>query len=571
MIRHILTFYFFLFIFIHPLYAQNTVGLLSYDPTKAFDGYNLMFPHNQPNVYLLNNCGEIAHTWTDDADFRPGNMAYLLEDGRLVKAKRPSSVVNDPIWAGGGGATVEIRDWDNNLEWSFTINDSLQRLHHDIEPLPNGNILMIVWELKNEQEAIEAGRDTALMVQDKLWPDKIIEVDPTNSEIVWEWHVWDHLIQSYDSTKNNYGVIADHPELINLNWVTNNGHPDWMHTNGIDYNEELDQIIIGVPTFSEAWVIDHSTTTEQAAGHSGGLGNRGGDLMYRWGNPETYDLGTIDDQTLFSAHDIHWVDDHLVTTHPYYGKIAVFNNRVGEDFSTVNVFNPPWDMYKWGYTFGPIFWGPEEFDLTITHPIPTELYSTGLSSVQMLPNNNVLICSGRWGYTFEITPDNEIVWEYKTPLRGGNPVSQGDTLLVNDNLTFRFKRIPSDYPAFEGKDLSPKGWIELNPDSTFCELILSVDDETGTDLVPKQFKLSQNYPNPFNPSTNISYALPTDEFVNLTVYNVLGKTITILVNEQKLAGSYVVSFNASGFPSGVYFYKLIAGNYVSINKMMLLK
>jgi len=188
----------------------------------------------------------------------------------------------------------------------------------------------------------------------------------------------------------------------------------------------------------------------------------------------------------------------------------------------------------------------------------------------MLPNNNVLICSGRWGYTFEITPDNEIVWEYKTPLRGGNPVSQGDTLLVNDNLTFRFKRIPSAYPAFEGKDLSPKGWIELNPDSTFCELILSVD-ETGTDLVPKQFKLSQNYPNPFNPSTNISYALPTDEFVNLTVYNVLGKTITILVNEQKLAGSYVVSFNASGFPSGVYFYKLIAGNYVSINKMMLLK
>jgi len=201
-------------------------------------------------------------------------------------------------------------------------------------------------------------------------------------------------------------VIADHPELINLNWVTNNGHPDWMHTNGIYYNEELDQIIIGVPTFSEAWVIDHSTTTKQAAGHSGGLSNRGGDLMYRWGNPETYDLGTIDDQTLFSAHDIHWVDDHLIPTHPYYGKIAVFNNRVAEDFSTVNVFTPPWDMYKWGYTFGPIFWGPEEFDLTITHPTPTELHSTGLSSVQILPNNNVLICSGRWGYTFEITPDN---------------------------------------------------------------------------------------------------------------------------------------------------------------------
>jgi len=195
-----------------------------------------------------------------------------------------------------------------------------------------------------------------------------------------------------------------------------------------------------------------------------------------------------------------------------------------------------------------------------------------LSSVQMLPNNNVLICSGRWGYTFEITPDNEIVWEYKTPLRGGNPVSQGDTLSINDNLTFRFKRIPVDYPAFDGKDLSPKGWIELNPDSSFCDLLVTIDeDETGADLLPKQFDLSQNYPNPFNPSTTISYALPTDEFVSLTVYNVLGKAITTLVNEQKHAGSYNISFNASELPSGVYFYKLIAGNYVSIKKMLLLK
>ena len=221
--RHLLTLYLFLFIFVSWLPAQNTVGLLSYDHTKAFDGYNLMYPHNQPNVYLLNNCGEIVHVWNDVDDFRPGNVAYLLEDGRLVKTKRPRIITNDPIWAGGGGATVEIRDWDNNLEWSFTINDSLQRLHHDIEVLPSGNILMIVWELKNEIEAIQAGRDTALMVQDKLWPDKVIEVDPTNSQIVWEWHAWDHLVQSYDSTKDNYGVIAEHPELINLNLDTNDG------------------------------------------------------------------------------------------------------------------------------------------------------------------------------------------------------------------------------------------------------------------------------------------------------------------------------------------------------------
>jgi len=86
------------------LLAQNTVGLLSYDQTKAFDGYNLIFPHNQPHVFLLNNCGEIVHQWEDDANWRPGNTAYLTADGLLYKAKRDAQVTADAIGAGGGGA-----------------------------------------------------------------------------------------------------------------------------------------------------------------------------------------------------------------------------------------------------------------------------------------------------------------------------------------------------------------------------------------------------------------------------------------------------------------------------------
>ncbi len=196
------------------IFAQNTVGLLSYNPMKTFDGYNLIYPHNQPNVYLLNNCGEIVHVWEDSINFRPGNTAYIMDDGNLVKTKRASAVAGNPIWAGGGGGIVEIRSWDNDLLWQFELNDSLNRLHHDIAPMPNGNILMISWELKTKEESIQAGRDTALLPQDKLWPDYIIEVNPSNDEIVWEWHVWDHLIQNYDATKDNYGVIADHPELV---------------------------------------------------------------------------------------------------------------------------------------------------------------------------------------------------------------------------------------------------------------------------------------------------------------------------------------------------------------------
>ncbi len=473
--KHLFILILFLFFFSSNIFAQEkTVGLLNYDPALAYDGYNLLYPHNQPNVYLLNNCGEVVHKWEDDPGFRPGNTAYLQEDGRIIKCKRPAGVAGNPIWAGGGGGTVEIRDWDNNLEWSFTINDSLARLHHDIAPMPNGNILMIVWELKTEAEAIQAGRDTSKLVEGELWPDYIIEVNPTSNEIVWEWHAWDHLIQDYDATKDNYGVVADHPELININWDTNEGKADWHHSNAIDYMPERDQIILSVPTFHEIWVIDHTTTTEEAAGHTGGFSGKGGDLVYRWGNPAAYDKGDSTDQKLFYQHDTHVVDDYLDFNHPQFGKIALFNNRVEADVSTVNVINPPFDMYEWTYPLeADGTFGPSSFDLTIKHPEPTRMHSTGLSSVQFLPNGNTLICVGRWGYVFELTPTNEIVWEYITPQIKQLPATQGDTLAMNDNLTFRVSRIPSMHPAFAGKDLSSQGYLELNPDSTYCGLVLS--------------------------------------------------------------------------------------------------
>ncbi|RMF32541.1 MAG: hypothetical protein D6765_00165, partial [Bacteroidetes bacterium] len=429
-------------------YAQHTVGLLSYKPWAAFDGYNLLYPHNQPNVYLLDNCGRIVHVWTDMPQFRPGNTAYLLEDGRLVKAKRPANVANDPIWAGGGGATVEIRDWDNNLLWSFTLNDSTARLHHDFAITDEGTLLLLAWERKSADEAIAAGRDPATLTEGELWPEMILEVDPATDEIVWEWHVWDHLVQDFDPSKPNFGEVAALPQRIDLNFDPTGGDADWMHANAIDYRADIDQILLSVPTFNEVWVIDHSTTPEEAAGHSGGLGGLGGDLLYRWGNPQTYRAGDSTDQKLFFQHDAQWVDDFLDFTHPHYQKIAVFNNRVAPDFSTVNVFTPPWDMYSWSYTLiGGMAWGPTDFDLTLTHPDTFALHSTGLSGVQFLPNGNVLITSGRWGYTFELSPDGEVVWEYKTPLRGGAPVAQGDTLELNQNLTFRVRRYPTDYPA----------------------------------------------------------------------------------------------------------------------------
>jgi|GEM_PF-149723 len=89
--------------------------------------------------------------------------------------------------------------------------------------------------------------------------------------------------------------------------------------------------------------------------------------------------------------------------------------------------------------------------------------------------------------------------------------------------------------------------------------------------VPQKFNLFQNYPNPFNPSTKISYSLPKESFVTLKVYDVLGNEIAILVNEKKSVGNYEVNFDATKLSSGIYYYKLTAGNFSQVKKMILIK
>ncbi|MEY3050983.1 MAG: hypothetical protein RLY31_768 [Bacteroidota bacterium] len=527
--------------------AQHTVGLLRYDPSAAYEGYNLIYPHNQPHVYLLNNCGEVVHRWEDEANYRPGNTAYLLPDGKLVKTKRKSNVSMDPIWAGGGGATMEIREWDNTLVWSFEMNNDTQRLHHDFAITPQGTLLLLAWEKKSRAAAIQAGRDTSLLPDDELWPEFLVEINPATDEIVWEWHLWDHLVQEFDPTKDNFGAVSEHPELLDINFTTNNGGRDWLHANSVDFNPELNQIMLGTPFLSEVYLIDHTTTTAQAAGHAGGLGGRGGDFLYRWGNPQSYGAGAAADQQLFGHHAAHWIDDFLDFTHPYFGRIGVFNNQAGPDFSTVNVCSPVWDMYDWEYPIPPgTAWSPAGFDLTLTHPEPTAMYSEGLSSAQFLPNGNVLILSGRQGYAFELTPDNEIVWEYVTPLKGGQPVPQGTLLAANDNLTFRMDRYPADFSGFEGRDLSPIGWIELNPDSQFCGNILPSFEAVRDVAVTLS-------PNPARDRVTISWKAGI--WADLSVYDLFGRPV---YGPEKLTGGQTY-LDVSAWQPGTYFVRVDGG------------
>jgi hypothetical protein len=407
---------------------------------EPYEGYTLFGPEYSTYTYLLDMDGKIVYTWK--SEYIQGFGGYLLENGDLLRLDEFGS---DVVFMGGGRAgRLEKFDNKSNLLWEFVYANNEHCSHHDIEPLPNGNVLIIAWESKTKTEALSAGRNPNRLRSNTIWPDHVIEVEPVGSNggnIVWEWHVWDHMIQDYNSTKENYGVVKNHPELIDLNF--GNTDSDWNHINAIDYNEKFDQILLSVHNFNEIWVIDHNTTTEEAAGHTGGNSGKGGDLLYRWGNPQAYDAGNANDQQFFGQHGANWIDEGC----PGAGNILVFNNG-GESrrYSSVDEIVPPVDNsgnYK--YVSGQAY-GPDEPIWIYTTKTPTDMYSMTLSNAQRLPNGNTLICSANQGLFLEVTQEKEIVWKYQNILP--NPYSSS---------VARIQRYSFDYPGIpQAKSIDQK-------------------------------------------------------------------------------------------------------------------
>jgi len=393
--------------------------------------YTLFGPEYSTNIYLLNNSNkDIVHLW--NSDYIQGLGVYLLENGNIARLCLP--YVNQQFIAGGVAGRVEIFNWEGTLVWEFNYSNDQYCLHHDIEVLPNGNILMIAWEFKTIEEAIVVGRDVSLD-KDGIWPEHIIEVEPTGSSggnIVWEWHVWDHLIQEYDATKENYGIIADHPELIDINNALGD---DWIHLNSIDYHEEFDQILLSARNQNEIWIIDHSTTTEEAASHSGGRYGKGGDLLYRWGNPQVYHMGNWLDRKFFGQHDATWIE----SGYPGEGNILVFNNGIGRldgFYSTVDEIIPPVDEYGNYIKSDESAYGPEDQIWIYTSEVPGQFGASSISGAERLQNGNTMICIGPAGRFFEVTWDLITVWIYDNPY---------PTSLTND--VFKIRSYSSDYPG----------------------------------------------------------------------------------------------------------------------------
>ena len=442
---------------------------------------------------------------------------------------------------------MDLRDWNNNIIWSLDFMSVLGfRYHHDIEPLPNGNFLVLVKDSYTDVEMFAAGKDTSYP-EDSFGLERLVEIQPvgTNSaNVVWEWKLFDHLVQDFDSSKPNFGSVSNNPELLDMNYDAGHGSNP-IHANAIDYNPELDQIAVSSRHLSEVFVLDHSTTTAQAATHTGGDYGKGGDFLWRWGNPEVYGQGTASDRKLGRQHDIKWITDG-----PHQGKMSVFSNDgYGSDLtaSSIHIIDQNDTNGVYGLNAGKFL--PEDYFWSYDGTILGEVMEgSSRCGLQIMANGNALINETGKGRLSEVDGAGNVVWVYEIPTADNSIFNQFET--PTGNGSFRAHRYPENYAAFDGVTLTSTGIIEnVNSISENCAERLSVENAFFTNL--------RVFPNPTNDLLNFDFDKQIDQ---ITVYDLSGKIVAVKANSDFI--------NIAKLATGLYLVKMSVENNSEFIKVM---
>jgi len=455
-----------------------------WDKSKAYNGYTLFGAGG--TSYLIDMEGRIVNTWSS------GRSPYLLDNGNLL--------IRGP-GARGEPARFQEQSWDGNIVWECSESREGYAPHHDFTRIFNKKLnapttMYIANKPISHDEVIAAGCDPAKGPYDNASIDTIVERD-MDGNIVWEWWFFDHVVQDFDSNKANYvgkgKTLADYPGKLSINLPGRPMATDWLHCNGVDYNEELDQVAIN-SVHGEFYVIDHGNTfiPGDPEGSIALAASPAGEFLYRFGDPVRYGQGepqsmteqgeiTTGHKQFGGSHNIQWIRSGL----PGAGHFLVFNNggslydgnpqsyifeinqylgANGND--TGKYVNPPdAGYYTWESP------NPKE-----THKRPkqisnqvvwiynsersTAFFGYSASGCNRLPNGNTLICSSTEGHIFEVTKEGEVVWEYINPVtRAGEILEVIPDCNPMANHVWRAHRYTSDHPALAGRDLTPKGTI----------------------------------------------------------------------------------------------------------------
>jgi len=539
------------------LNAQDQNLGLQLNSDAAFNGYVLFSPLRSVNTYLIDNCGKIVNEW--ECDDRPFYSAKLDENGNLIRLAGGWFNVNEYI---------EIRDWNNNLLWKYIPPDSLGQFHSDFVILPNNTIAVLSEEEIGLNEWIEIGGNPANVINNATL-ENIIELKPIypdSAEIVWQWNQKEHLIQYFDSSKQNYGAILEHPRRLNVNIENSIG--SWQaitHFNALAYNAQLDVLMASCWNCSELLVIDHTTTIEEAQTSFGGDYGFGGDLLYRIGNPQNFEGGDSTDRIFFGQHNPSWINDSL----PFGEKLLIFENgngRPDNEYSRILILEQP-DSSEFSTFFDDTtFYRIDSFLFEWNGQIAGDTFFTRfMGGVSMQNNGNLLINEAGDGTFFEINPQGEIVWHYQNPV-GDSVLYQGTVAADLNADCYRAFKYPPTYSAFIGRNLDGTALIENeNFESDSCLIFENTYpiDTIVNDTTVIDTSMTDTLTNPidtvvylgnFNEDAIQIFPNPTKDYLTiLNGYALFDKVVIKSVNGHTIANYFEFeSINCTELKSGIY-------------------
>jgi hypothetical protein len=530
----------------HEILRRPT-ELRFFNEAKSYSGYTLFAARGIS--YLIDMRGNVVNTW------QIGLNPRLLDSGHLLDATSSDlSAING----------FKELDWSGNVVWEYYETRSGYTPHHDFARIYNPKLkafstLYIACKTLTHAQAIAAGCNPSNGPYDGARVDAIVEVD-LSGKIVWEWSFLEHSIQDVDPAKANYvgtgKTIASYPGRINLNLPGKPLRPNWLECNSLDYNQQLDQIVINSAQ-GEFYVIDHGNTfiagdPQSSIGLASGTA---GDFMYRFGDPARYKQGdppsvlkdwtgaTTGNKQIGGSNHVQWIKPGL----PGAGNFLVFNNghylfertsqssilqieafRDSSGSLSEQYVNPP----QAGYTTVQYDKDTHKSSRKISNQVIWSFASKSNqgffspigSSCQRLPNGNTLICSMTTGEIFEVTSAGELVWDYVNPV-----TSRGVLEAVNDsyptmNAVFRAYRYGSDHPALSGKTLTALGTL-TTPSRKACFPWLAFEPGAST--------------------AGIALVNPTSETVTaqLTGYDTSGNLIGVSTS-IKVASQGQIAFQA---------------------------
>jgi len=539
------------------VFAVNTNTI-----AQQYPGYTLYGLKNATSAVLIDTNGTTYHTWTSTGK-TSCYSTYMMPGGILWRTINHSG---NSFSGGPVSGEVQKLDYNGNVLWDYVYSTSTYCTHHDICPMPNGNVLMIAYESKSAAEVAAAGCSTFSGI---MWPDKIVEVQPTGATtgtVVWEWHAWDHLVQNTNASAANYQTsIVNHPELLNINY---NATKDWLHVNGVDYNPILDQVTFSSHNLSEVYVIDHSTTTAEAATHSGGNSGKGGDLLYRWGNPGAY--GATGTKIFNVVHNAHWVPEGNSNA----GDLSGYNNQgISSNASCADFFTPPVSGYNYSITLGSAY-----TPATYNKRQASGGYNSNEGSVQQLPNGNILINMGISGYIKEFDPSGTLIWS-KT-LTGSSAKAFRYSECYTNNAAPAIPTITENAGVLSTDPAATYQWYfngQLIPGETAQTITASqsgiylvrITDSNGcvyqysqgfhyttaTGITEESKSTFQVYPNPSTGIVHINELENSGKQFELNVYDALGRNV--------LNNKTMYEINLREFGSGFYTIQIKQGSKTS--------